>query len=98
LPRGSGIVTRRPLVLQLIHSEKEEYGVFLHNSSKKFYDFHQIRNEIQAETDRQTGVNKGISSVPINLKIYSPNVLNLTMIDLPGVTKVIYYFPTFLRP
>lgn len=35
-----------------------------------------------------TGSNKGISNVPINLKIYSPNVLSLTLIDLPGVTKV----------
>lgn len=35
-----------------------------------------------------TGSNKGISSSPINLKIYSPQVLNLTLIDLPGLTKV----------
>ena len=31
---------------------------------------------------------KGISSEPIRLKIYSPKVLNLTLVDLPGVTKV----------
>ena len=35
-----------------------------------------------------TGTNKGISDVPINLKIYSPTVTNLTLIDLPGITKV----------
>lgn len=29
--------------------------------------------EIEAETDRITGTNKGISSVPINLRVYSPN-------------------------
>ena len=40
------------------------------------------------ETDRLTGTNKGISSVPIYLKIYSPHVLNLTLVDLPGLTKV----------
>ena len=33
----------------------------------------EIRKEIEAETDRMTGSNKGISSVPINLKIYSPH-------------------------
>ncbi|KAK1802651.1 hypothetical protein P4O66_004294 [Electrophorus voltai] len=44
--------------------------------------------EIEAETDRITGSNKGISPVPINLRVYSPNVLNLTLIDLPGMTKV----------
>uniref|UniRef100_A0AAQ4RPA6 Interferon-induced GTP-binding protein Mx n=1 Tax=Gasterosteus aculeatus aculeatus TaxID=481459 RepID=A0AAQ4RPA6_GASAC len=41
-----------------------------------------------SETDRITGSNKGISSIPINLRVYSPNVLNLTLIDLPGMTKV----------
>lgn len=44
--------------------------------------------EIEAETDRITGGNKGISNIPINLRVYSPNVLNLTLIDLPGLTKV----------
>ncbi|XP_069465252.1 dynamin-1 isoform X2 [Ambystoma mexicanum] len=87
LPRGSGIVTRRPLVLQLVNSNTE-YGEFLHCKGKKFTDFEEIRQEIEAETDRVTGSNKGISPVPINLRVYSPNVLNLTLVDLPGMTKV----------
>ncbi|XP_026801839.1 dynamin-3 isoform X10 [Pangasianodon hypophthalmus] len=87
LPRGSGIVTRRPLVLQLINS-KAEYAEFLHCKGKKFVDFDEVRMEIEAETDRITGSNKGISPIPINLRVYSPNVLNLTLIDLPGMTKV----------
>uniref|UniRef100_A0A8C9FH42 Dynamin 2 n=1 Tax=Pavo cristatus TaxID=9049 RepID=A0A8C9FH42_PAVCR len=87
LPRGSGIVTRRPLILQLIFS-KTEYAEFLHCKSKKFTDFDEVRQEIEAETDRVTGTNKGISPIPINLRVYSPHVLNLTLIDLPGITKV----------
>ncbi|XP_005245136.1 dynamin-3 isoform X6 [Homo sapiens] len=87
LPRGSGIVTRRPLVLQLVTS-KAEYAEFLHCKGKKFTDFDEVRLEIEAETDRVTGMNKGISSIPINLRVYSPHVLNLTLIDLPGITKV----------
>uniref|UniRef100_A0A8C8RRP9 Dynamin-2 n=1 Tax=Pelusios castaneus TaxID=367368 RepID=A0A8C8RRP9_9SAUR len=87
LPRGSGIVTRRPLVLQLVNSTTE-YGEFLHCKGKKFTDFEEIRLEIEAETDRATGSNKGISPVPINLRVYSPHVLNLTLVDLPGMTKV----------
>ncbi|XP_054919161.1 dynamin-1 isoform X3 [Dermacentor andersoni] len=87
LPRGSGIVTRRPLVLQLINCNTE-YGEFLHCRGKKFTDFDAIRKEIEDETDRVTGSNKGISSVPINLRVYSPLVLNLTLVDLPGLTKV----------
>eukprot|EP00698_Gefionella_okellyi_P023713 TRINITY_DN8177_c0_g1_i1.p1 TRINITY_DN8177_c0_g1~~TRINITY_DN8177_c0_g1_i1.p1 ORF type:complete len:761 (-),score=225.90 TRINITY_DN8177_c0_g1_i1:40-2274(-) len=139
LPRGSGIVTRRPLVLQLInisastqgvpmqHRDEEvpsadsapaasaedgddaepapvpkpqqravaqreetakEWGEFLHIPNQSFTSFSEIRNEIVRETDRMAGKNKGVSSVPINLKIYSPNVLNLTLVDLPGMTKV----------
>ncbi|NP_001093354.1 dynamin 2 L homeolog [Xenopus laevis] len=87
LPRGSGIVTRRPLILQLIFS-KTEYAEFLHCKSRKFTDFDEVRQEIEAETERVTGSNKGISPVPINLRVFSPNVLNLTLIDLPGITKV----------
>ncbi|XP_069870784.1 dynamin-1 isoform X5 [Dipodomys merriami] len=87
LPRGSGIVTRRPLVLQLVNSTTE-YAEFLHCKGKKFTDFEEVRLEIEAETDRVTGTNKGISPVPINLRVYSPHVLNLTLVDLPGMTKV----------
>ncbi|XP_028979140.1 dynamin-3 isoform X2 [Esox lucius] len=87
LPRGSGIVTRRPLILQLCFN-KAEYAEFLHCKGKKFVDFEEVRAEIEAETDRITGSNKGISPIPINLRVYSPHVLNLTLIDLPGMTKV----------
>uniref|UniRef100_A0A3P8PI11 Interferon-induced GTP-binding protein Mx n=1 Tax=Astatotilapia calliptera TaxID=8154 RepID=A0A3P8PI11_ASTCA len=87
LPRGSGIVTRRPLVLQLMNSPTE-FAEFLHCKGKKFIDFDEVRQEIEAETDRATGANKGISPVPINLRVYSPHVLNLTLVDLPGMTKV----------
>lgn len=72
LPRGSGIVTRRPLILQLINSPNE-YGEFLHAKGKKFTDFLQIQKEIEDETDRMTGSNKGISNLPINLRVYSPH-------------------------
>ncbi|KAH7516274.1 hypothetical protein FEM48_Zijuj10G0117800 [Ziziphus jujuba var. spinosa] len=90
LPRGSGIVTRRPLVLQLhkIADGQQEYAEFLHAPRKKFTDFAAVRKEISDETDRITGKSKQISNVPIHLSIYSPNVVNLTLIDLPGLTKV----------
>lgn len=115
LPRGSGIVTRRPLILQLVNTpsskkpenddsevdpgvsephtravgnDEPEWGEFLHVPGKRFYDFNDIRNEIEAETSRLAGSNKGINRLPINLKIYSPHVLNLTLVDLPGLTKI----------
>lgn len=61
---------------------------FLHLPGQKFFNFAEIREEIIRETDRLTGSNKGISAKSINLRIYSPFVLNLTMVDLPGITKV----------
>ncbi|KAH8991532.1 Dynamin central region-domain-containing protein [Lactarius akahatsu] len=111
LPRGSGIVTRRPLVLQLIHRpattaaptangnaaaapgadprmNENEWGEFLHLPNEKFYDFNKIRAEIVRDTEAKTGRNAGISPQPINLRIFSPNVLTLTLVDLPGLTKV----------
>jgi len=111
LPRGTGIVTRRPLILQLINraphpkseangikegvegttdkeANVEEWGEFLHIPGQKFHDFNKIREEIVRETESKTGKNAGISPAPINLRIYSPNVLTLTLVDLPGLTKV----------
>ncbi|CAL0331084.1 unnamed protein product [Lupinus luteus] len=89
LPRGSGIVTRRPLVLQLHKTEDgQEYAEFLHIPRRRFTDFAAVRKEIADETDRITGKTKQISNIPIQLSIYSPNVVNLTLIDLPGLTKV----------
>ncbi|XP_059190982.1 dynamin-1-like protein isoform X2 [Centropristis striata] len=102
LPRGTGIVTRRPLILQLVHIDSddrrktseengidgEEWGKFLHTKNKIYTDFEEIRQEIEAETERISGNNKGISDDPIHLKIFSPHVVNLTLVDLPGITKV----------
>ena len=50
-----------------------EHAEFLHCKGKKFTDFDEVRREIEAETDRVTGSNKGISNIPINLRVYSPN-------------------------
>ncbi|XP_021092200.1 dynamin-1-like protein isoform X8 [Heterocephalus glaber] len=103
LPRGTGIITRRPLILQLVHVsaedkrkttgeengvEAEEWGKFLHTKNKLYTDFDEIRQEIENETERISGNNKGVSPEPIHLKIFSPNVVNLTLVDLPGMTKV----------
>ncbi|RFU33370.1 hypothetical protein B7463_g2963, partial [Scytalidium lignicola] len=102
LPRGSGIVTRRPLILQLINVPSDdldepqphtaqsvyEWAEFHHIPNRRFTDFQDVKREIENETARIAGNNKGINRQPINLKIYSPHVLNLTLVDLPGLTKV----------
>ncbi len=107
LPRGSGIVTRRPLILQLINipedeieepvhvgyknpneAARSEWAEFHHIPSHRFTNFDEVKREIENETARVAGSNKGITRQPINLKIFSPHVLNLTLVDLPGLTKV----------
>lgn len=66
----------------------EEWGIFLHTKGKIYADFNEIRSEIDRETERMAGHNKGICPEPISLKIYSARVVNLTLVDLPGITKV----------
>ena len=68
--------------------EIEEWGEFSHLEGQIFSNFDLIRKEIEDQTDKLAGSNKGICKQPISLKIYSPNVVNLTLVDLPGITKV----------
>ncbi|KAF9338385.1 vacuolar protein sorting-associated protein 1 [Podila minutissima] len=68
--------------------EPEEWGEFLHQPGVKYTDFNMIRQEIERDTEAKTGKNAGISPLPINLRVYSPHVLTLTLVDLPGLTKL----------
>jgi dynamin 1-like protein len=69
-------------------ARRSEWAEFVHIPSRRFTDFSDVKREIENETARVAGNNKGIDRHPINLKIYSPHVLNLTLVDLPGLTKV----------
>uniref|UniRef100_A0A183BJN7 Dynamin GTPase n=1 Tax=Globodera pallida TaxID=36090 RepID=A0A183BJN7_GLOPA len=102
LPRGVGIVTRRPLVLHLhycpiadpLRVQKgapthEDWALFGHQPDEIYADFQLVREEIERETERVTGSNKDISPVPITLTIYSSQAVNLSLIDLPGITKLL---------
>uniref|UniRef100_A0A914PGL0 Uncharacterized protein n=1 Tax=Panagrolaimus davidi TaxID=227884 RepID=A0A914PGL0_9BILA len=99
LPRGTGICTRRPLLIQLIctpldHPMRKEdkktknvdWATFDHLTNTKFFDFKDVRKEIEKATDELP--NKKVSDEEIHLKIYAKNVVDLTLIDLPGFTKV----------
>ncbi|EJW01222.1 hypothetical protein EDEG_00555 [Edhazardia aedis USNM 41457] len=90
LPRGTGIVTRRPLILQLIYSKNavNEYAIFNHKIEEKFTDFNKVKDEIIAETNREIKAKNDVSHKPITLKLFSSRVLTLTLIDLPGLVKV----------
>lgn len=97
LPRGGGVVTRRPLELRLVHLNSMDYNtetawaVFTKGGQEignKYTNFDQVTAEINRLTDEVAGGNKGIVDDPITLTVYSTNAPDLTMIDLPGITRV----------
>ncbi|CAD2105126.1 dynamin-like protein, putative [Plasmodium vinckei] len=92
LPRGEGVVTRRPIEFRLIHikedSEIKHWATFEDDKNKKFTDFNEVREHINSLTDQIAGTNKGIIDEPIILNIYSTGCPDLSLIDLPGITRV----------
>lgn len=98
LPRGNGIVTRCPLILNLKRIQDgdkdgaehpaDEYAIFAHKEDKVYTNFDQVRQEIDNQTSKLAGGKKDITDKPISLVIYSRNVVDLTLVDLPGITKV----------
>uniref|UniRef100_A0A673G3R5 Interferon-induced GTP-binding protein Mx3-like n=1 Tax=Sinocyclocheilus rhinocerous TaxID=307959 RepID=A0A673G3R5_9TELE len=74
LPRGSGIVTRCPLELRL----KKVTGV---NWKALIMCMLTAQNEL-------AGKGVGISDEVITLEVMSPDVCDLTLIDLPGIARV----------
>ncbi len=89
------MVTRRPLELRLIHMPYKEsikpYGEFEEIKGKKFYDFDEVKQKINDLTDKLAGTRKNIINIPIKLKIYSNTCPDLTLIDLPGITRIPVY-------
>lgn len=89
LPKGSNMVTRRPIELTLINTPDSaaEYGEFPSLGLGKITDFVQIQKTL-ADLNLSVPDSDVVSDQPIQLHIYSPNVPDLTMIDLPGYIQV----------
>ena len=89
LPKGSNMVTRRPIELTLVNTPnaQAEYGEFPALGLGKITDFTSIQRTL---TDLNLAVPEKdcVSDDPIQLTIYSPNVPDLSMIDLPGYIQV----------
>ncbi|KAJ7494602.1 P-loop containing nucleoside triphosphate hydrolase protein [Mycena galericulata] len=90
LPKGNNMVTRRPIELTLVHTDGEtavEYGEFPALGLGKITDFSAIQRTL---TDLNLAVpaSDAVSPEPIDLRIYSPNVPDLTLIDLPGYIQL----------
>lgn len=92
LPKGNNMVTRRPIELTLIHTSASgtgpvEYAEFPGLGLGKVTDFKQVQKTLY---DRNMAVpaEECVSDAPIELRIYSPHVPDLTMIDLPGYVQL----------
>ncbi len=104
LPNGKSIVTRTPIHLRFIHTKDSKtiyVDFFDHLDSQKIISSFQvdaiqtpneqlipIRDEIQRLTEQRAGRSKDVVDVPIDIKIRSPDVPNLSIIDLPGLTNI----------
>ncbi|XP_077335909.1 interferon-induced GTP-binding protein Mx2-like [Lithobates pipiens] len=91
LPRGSGIVTRCPLELRLKKSSKGSKwtGEIKYRDQKvKLKNPGKVEHEVRKAQDFIAGAGSGVSDELITLEVISPNVPDLTLIDLPGITRV----------
>uniref|UniRef100_A0A7N8XM63 Interferon-induced GTP-binding protein Mx n=1 Tax=Mastacembelus armatus TaxID=205130 RepID=A0A7N8XM63_9TELE len=91
LPRGSGIVTRCPLELKMKRRKEgqEWYGrISYQGHEEEIEDPADVEKFIRDAQDEMAGVGVGISEDLITLEIASPDVPDLTLIDLPGIARV----------
>uniref|UniRef100_A0A8B9JVN4 Si:dkeyp-110c12.3 n=1 Tax=Astyanax mexicanus TaxID=7994 RepID=A0A8B9JVN4_ASTMX len=91
LPRGSGIVTRCPLELKL---RKMQAGatwtavISYRDTQETFTNPAQVESFVRKAQNVLAGEGVGICDELISLEITSPDVCDLTLIDLPGITRV----------
>ncbi|XP_068122466.1 interferon-induced GTP-binding protein Mx2-like [Hyperolius riggenbachi] len=91
LPRGNGIVTRCPLELKLkkdMGSTEWRATISYQNVTESLDSPGKVEEAVRRAQDNVAGTGKGISSELITLEIVSPNVPDLTLIDLPGITRI----------
>ncbi|KAA8532400.1 hypothetical protein F0562_032431 [Nyssa sinensis] len=89
LPRGQGICTRVPLIMRLQHQPDPHPELFLefHDKTVPTDEAH-VSNAINEATKEIAGDGKGISHTPLTLVVKKNGVPDLTMVDLPGITRV----------
>ncbi|WCJ27679.1 Interferon-induced GTP-binding protein Mx [Euphorbia peplus] len=89
LPRGQGICTRVPLIMRLQHHTAPKPELSLEFKGKTVTtDEAKVAEAINLATDEIAGNGKGISNDPLTLVVKKQGVPDLTMVDLPGITRV----------
>jgi len=90
LPRGQNIVTRCPLVLRMVctpSNESESAEICTEGQLPESIEFDDIEAKIRELTDKLAGDRQRIVPTPINLTVRKQNCPDLTLIDLPGITR-----------
>lgn len=90
LPKGANMVTRRPIELTLINTPeaKAEYAEFPALGLGKLTDFALVQRTL-TELNLAVPAEQCVTDDPIQLTIRSPNVPDLSLIDLPGYIQVV---------
>ena len=88
LPKGTGIVTRCPLVLRLRKSNQRRV-YHLHNNTKTPLNEVKLNilQYIENETKKLAGDKKNVVRDLIELQVEDPSVRDLTLVDLPGIAR-----------
>ncbi|XP_037041994.1 dynamin-1-like protein [Bradysia coprophila] len=101
-PRGTKTCTRCPIVLQMIKKNRDdeqyrslsaklkatEWVEFPQLTDEKIVtDFNRVSHIINNEVNRRAAGENVIVKEQLILRIISPNVINLTLVDLPGLVS-----------
>lgn len=94
LPKGNNMVTRRPLELTLIHTPQtpsnpnvKDYVECPQFGPGQFEDFREVQRRL-TRLNQEVPDSIAVNDQPIHLRVYSPNVPDLTLIDLPGYVQI----------
>lgn len=89
LPRGQGICTRVPLIMRLqSHNTPQAEMTLEFNGKIISTDEDRVADAIAVATEEIAGRSKGISNIPLTLTVKKSGVPDVTMVDLPGITRV----------
>lgn len=89
LPKGSNMVTRRPIELTLVNdpSSASEIAEFPALKMFNMTDFQQVQ-KVLVDLNLAVPHDEAVSADPIQLTIKSPKVPDLSLVDLPGYIQV----------
>ncbi|CAD6202988.1 unnamed protein product [Miscanthus lutarioriparius] len=90
-PRGQGICTRVPLVMRLQgdpSADSPKLQLEYSNGRVVTTTEANVADAINAATAEIAGSGKGISDAPITLVVRKRGVPDLTLVDIPGITRV----------